>query len=351
MRKKLALIVRMDDTGLGNQTRELYEMLKPHKLMVINSSSFKENIKQHPEWYEKHNNAYVVNGFPSVAQIMKFLTPDIDVILSVELFYNFDLVHIAKIRGIKTILQYNYEFFDYLDGEHFKPDLFIAPAEWNIDKLKDKGIENIKFLPPPINDEKFENIRIFNKNIDGELKILHMLGIRAVNDRNGTKDLEDSLKYSKGKYKLTIHSQNEYDGKKIKDERVEYRSDNFKDIVDIYKGFDLIVIPRKYGGLCLPMNEAMMAGIIPIMTDIEPNSSALPGECLVESKKYGEFEAHMPVDLYQVNKKELAKTLDKFAKMTRKELNELKSVMASLAYNRYSSDILHNKYKRVIEEI
>ena len=59
----------------------------------------------------------------------------------------------------------------------------------------------------------------------------------------------------------------------------------------------------------------------------------------------------MPVDLYQVNKKELAKTLDKFAKMTRKELNDLKSVMASLAYNRYSSDILYNKYKRIIEEI
>lgn len=351
MNRKVALIVRMDNTGLGNQTRNLFNMLKPDKLMVIDSSSFKNNIEQHHNWYNKHKNAYIVNGFPTMNQLMKFLTPDIKVIISVELFYNFDLVHVARMRGIKTILQYNYEFFDYFDNKHYRPDLFLAPSTWNLDKLINNGIENIKYLPPPLNDEEFKESRDFNMNIDGELKILHVVGIRAVNDRNGTEDLEKSLKYSKGKYSITIHSQYEHGSKKVNDKRVIYRTENFKNEADIYKGFDLIIIPRRYGGLCLPMNEAMMSGVIPIMTDIEPNNTALPDECLVKSNKYGEFESHMPVELYQVDQIELAKTIDKFSRMNRKKLLELKKDMFSLAYERYSNDNLYNIYKKVIEEV
>jgi hypothetical protein len=41
--------------------------------------------------------------------------------------------------------------------------------------------------------------------------------------------------------------------------------------LDQYKDGDVLVIPRKYGGLCLPMQEALAHGIPVIMPDIEPN--------------------------------------------------------------------------------
>ena len=50
----LGIIVRSDNTGLGNQTRELTYMLNPVKVMLINSHSFNKN-KQNPEWYENYN--------------------------------------------------------------------------------------------------------------------------------------------------------------------------------------------------------------------------------------------------------------------------------------------------------
>lgn len=37
-----------------------------------------------------------------------------------------------------------------------------------------------------------------------------------------------------------------------------------------------MILPRKYAGLCLPMNEALMSGLPVIMTDIEPNNVILP---------------------------------------------------------------------------
>ena len=46
---RLGIIARSDNTGLGNQTRELVDMLKPDKILLINSSFFNQN-RQHPEW-------------------------------------------------------------------------------------------------------------------------------------------------------------------------------------------------------------------------------------------------------------------------------------------------------------
>ena len=40
---------------------------------------------------------------------------------------------------------------------------------------------------------------------------------------------------------------------------------------DLYDGCSILVMPRRYGGLCLPVLEAMTRGLAVVMTDIEPN--------------------------------------------------------------------------------
>lgn len=41
---------------------------------------------------------------------------------------------------------------------------------------------------------------------------------------------------------------------------------------EMYEGHGVLVMPRKYGGLCLPVQEAMAAGLAVIMTNTAPNS-------------------------------------------------------------------------------
>ena len=46
---KLGIIARSDNSGLGNQTRELVHMLNPDKVLLIDFSEFKKK-EQHTEW-------------------------------------------------------------------------------------------------------------------------------------------------------------------------------------------------------------------------------------------------------------------------------------------------------------
>ena len=57
----------------------------------------------------------------------------------------------------------------------------------------------------------------------------------------------------------------------------------------MYSGFDAMVLPRRYAGLCLPMNEALMSALPVFMTNISPNNAILPPKWLAESKQIDTF--------------------------------------------------------------
>jgi len=279
---RLGIIARADKTGLGNQTKELVDMLKPDKILLIDSSHFNGN-KQHPEWYEGYNVQTTTEGFATYSEVGEFLT-DIDVVISCEIFYSHRLSNLAHRRGIKTILQYNYEFFEYFIHEGIRqPHILLGPSLWNIDKIRqDFGSHSrIIHLPPPTSPEIFEEAKKINQ-AKTHKRILHVAGKRANNDRNGTDIVIEMLKYSKADYELVITSQSDYNPN-CDDPRLTIDSSNPDDRSALYSGFDFMVLPRKYGGLCLPMNEALLSGLPVIMTNISPNNTILPLEWLVEA--------------------------------------------------------------------
>jgi hypothetical protein len=68
---RLGIIARSDNTGLGNQTRELVNMLNPNKILLINSAPFNNN-KQNPDWYKDYNVYSTKNGMPTTKEIVWF---------------------------------------------------------------------------------------------------------------------------------------------------------------------------------------------------------------------------------------------------------------------------------------
>jgi len=122
---RIGIIARSDNTGLGNQTRELVKMLNPNIILLIDSRSFNGN-KQHPEWYKGYQ-VIKTNGFPNGNQISAFLR-EVDVVLSCETFYSTNFANFAKRKNVKTILQYNYEFLENVSkADAPLPDMFLAP--------------------------------------------------------------------------------------------------------------------------------------------------------------------------------------------------------------------------------
>jgi len=345
---KLGLICRMDDTGLGNQTRELMKLLRPYKLLVINSTSFNKN-EQHPEWYADYTNVIFTKAWPDnteVAQFMDGLTH----VFSAELMYNDRVYDIARQKGIKTYVHVNYEFCDQLrDRRRQSPYYWVLPSHWKKEEM-DKLFRRVEILPPPLFMNEYKQNRQNNYQRSGRLRFLHIIGRQAVHDRNGTIDLLESLKYTTSDFELVIKSQSLLDEsitRRVNDNRIIFDSRPTKDNKDLYNDFDVMILPRRYGGLCLPMNEALASGLPVIMPNISPNNQILPSKWLIEATKTSSFMAREIIDIYSSNQQDLANKIDYFCKLDKHDLENEKVDAFNIAFDHFSSDVLYPKYERL----
>lgn len=343
---RLGIIARSDNTGLGNQTKELVDMLKPDKVMLINSISFNKN-KQYPERYKDYNCQYV-RGFPQTDEINSFLK-NIDVVLTCETFYNNSFVSIARRNGIKTFLQYNYEFLDYLQKpDQELPDVLIAPSLWGFEAVTEafSSRSRVVHLPPPTTPDLFTKAKS-NNLIKDHKRLLHIGGKAAHLDRNGTNTIIEMLKYSKADYELVIKSQSKLNIS-INDSRVLVDTDSPVNKQDLYSGFDAMILPRRYAGLCLPMNESLLSGLPVFMTDISPNNNILPNSWLVPSKKIDEFKARTMVDVYEADPELLARLVDDYINNSNKI--EQKEKAFEIGMNNFATENLKQKYLDLLEK-
>jgi len=344
---RLGIIARCDNTGLGNQTRELVKMLNPDKILLIDSHSFNNN-KQYPNWYNGYSVIKTIRGMPRTKEILSFLD-DIDVVISCETFYHLDFIDIARKRNIKTILQYNYELFgNMVNPEWPLPDVLLAPSIWNLNIVKEKFESKCKVahLPPPTDTSLFNIVRENNLSKTHK-RILHVAGKKAAKDRNGTNTVVEMLKHSNADYELVVATQTPLDFI-TKDSRLKINKDNVTNREDLYNGYDAMVLPRRYAGLCLPMNEALISGLPVFMTDISPNNQILPKEWLVKSDKIGEFKTKSMVDIYEANHEELANSIDNY--FNNVNIYDSKQKAIEVGFNNFSVEVLKDKWLNIINE-
>ena len=344
---RIGFIARSDNTGLGNQTKELVDMLKPDKVLLINSYSFNRNV-QHPEWYAEYK-CMTSNGIPSTNIIHNFLR-DIDILITCETFYSDIIIKRARERGIKTVLQYNYEFLKNLNtpGTMYLPDVLVSPSSWYFDQVRDifKDTAKVVHLPPPSRPELFENAKQNNMFKDHN-RILHIAGKAAIKDRNGTNTVFEMLKYSEADYQLVVKSQTKIEDAP-NDPRLIIEVGNVKNREDMYSGFDAMVLPRRYAGLCLPMNEALLSGLPVFMTDISPNNNILPKKWLAKSNKIDELQTQALLDVYEADPKELAKIIDDYVNSNKEKE---KQEAFEIGFNNFSVEKLYPQYIDLLQSI
>ncbi len=313
--------------------------------MVVDCPS----LKPLPLHLDRFPGATVVKGFPKTHHIEAFLD-GLDVVLSCETFYNNDFPAIAERMGVKTVLQYNFEFLEHLRRPDLpKPTLFAAPSMWRYDEVP---FENKCFLPVPIAIDRFPD-RV--PNITAKT-FLHIIGRPAIHDRNGTADLLDALQHVRSNITVVIKCQEpRYVQGLLLSRRVprnvELRidADDTVNYWDNYSVGDVLVMPRRFGGLCLPANEALGAGMPVIMPDIEPNNAWLPQDWLVPASKQGQFQAKTTIDLFTADHEALAAKIDQFAQ-DETFFGESANRTASLA-KELSWDNLKSEYQRVFTEL
>lgn len=357
---RLGLIARADNSGLGVQTHEFYLNMEIAKTMVVDISRLNGNRV----YLDRYPGATVTHGFPTHAEIDEFLE-GLDVVFVAESPYDYYLYSRARELGVKTAVQYNYEFFDWFAHPDFpKPDLLIAPSLWHYEQIEHwcqrNGVSH-KYLHCPVNREHLPFRGIHQAKV-----FLHTAGRAAAHDRNGTEVVIRASRFLKSNAKILVHFQGEQglahqvtrtfedylrlqqeqgDPTKLSIVRVDY-----DDYADIYKQGDVLLLPRRYGGNCLPMNEALSTGMPVIMTNVSPNNQVLPLDWLVPAYKISEFTPRTTVDIYGSSPQALAGKIDQFANMTEEQMQRQNQRAGSLAHT-ISWDSMRSQYQKVLEDL
>lgn len=282
---------RANNAGLGAQSWEFWRHVKPEATALIDYSHIDGKVSC-PDRYAGDPGVQHFHGPPADEQIDAWLDEvDPDCVVTMETPYNPYLYTACRERGITTFNQYNFEFLRQLQGHpHLPlPDVLMAPTHWCVDRVQAAlGTQAwVRYLPVPTATDRFPPRR------PGKLKrFLHVAGYQLHEDRNGTETLLAAISLVQNPdVEFTVFSQHRLPG--CTDPRVRVLHTNLLNYWDLYAHGDCLLLPRRYGGLCLPCQEGMAAGLVVVMPDVLPNTAMLHPATLFPVR--GTVEGHYPV--------------------------------------------------------
>lgn len=279
--------------------------------MIVDCPSMKP-LPFHPEQFTG-DGVSVVHGMPTPTDFARWL-PGLDVVLTAECPYHFSLYTIAAQMGIKTVLAVNPEFCDYFRHPNWpQPSLYAAPSTWMYDLLPEPKC----LLQVPVATEHFTP-----QTADKATRYLHVVGRPAIHDRAGTADLLLALESVRSDITVTITCQEPGYVQSLIDANDIHLPDNItlriadgdrENYWQLYENQHVLISPRRFGGLSLPMQEACAAGMPVLAPAVSPTIDWLPGDWLIPASHAGSFVAHTSVDLYTVDHLALATKIDQIA--------------------------------------
>lgn len=274
-----ALIARADNGGLANMLLPLARNVKFDKILVVFSGHTTRGTA-HPERYEGLGEVRSVEALPR-ARDVAWATTDVDLLYTAETWYHPYFLQSASERGVRTVVHAMPELWSV----HETADEVWAPTPWRLDLLP----TNTKVVPVPVDRE----LLTYRKQDLSSLSILHVT-TNAMEDREGTELLLEAASLLDFEVDIRILGLNHrHPGPKH-----EYRGlahiewvgavdHPFWEMWRLARPTDVLVQPRRYGGLCLTMQEAAAVGI-PILTlDLSPQRAHLTPFNVVATQPLG----------------------------------------------------------------
>lgn len=259
---------RADDRGLGRLTLDFYLHMRPDRTLVVDMGTWARQFKQH---LGRYPDATVVafNGGQLDPLVMRRFFTGLDVAIMYETAYDHRAYEIARAAGCRTVLYSMPEFHRHATEDLPGPDVVWLPTCWRADL-----IPGARVVPAPVALDEAGAVPAR----PGRLRVLHVAGHRASGDRNGTIPFLRALRSVRSDAAVRVMTQDPRLPKVqgITRQRVQVDVGGVEDHWRLYDRADLLVMPRRYGGLCLPVQEALAAGLAVAMTGCEPNPQTWP---------------------------------------------------------------------------
>lgn len=278
---RFGLVARSEDRGLGILSWEIQRHMNPTRTLVVDMGELAGKFPRHPDRFPEATTVPFVDGTLPESICREWLA-GLDVVLLLETAYDQRFIGWARDAGVVTIQYVMPEFYRAELTE--QPDVVWNPTTWRHDTLPDGA----RVVPFPV---ALDRLGGPEKRTGGPIRVLHNAGHRAAMDRNGAAVFYAALRQIRTQVpiEVTISGQ---DGRlpafrPVRNLSIANRVHGSPDYWDVPAGFDMLVMPRRYGGLCLPVQEAMAAGVVPLMPDVSPNLDwpVWP----LKSRPYGEF--------------------------------------------------------------
>ena len=264
---KIGAIVRSEYArGLAIQTKNFVDHMPVERVLSVKMTN--PDCALAEGWYPGATEVTCSREHTLDERLVREWMEGLDVVFTVETPYDWSLPRWAREMKVKTVIQGNPEFVRHGQvgyGHHEHPDAWWWPTSWRLANLP-PGI----VMPVPMPDHEPTAAEPFD---GGPLRIYHIAGKRAFADRNGTDTVINSLRALREDIIVTMHgldhSLPEIDP--VRNLTVNVERVGVADRWDMHRDQHLLVMPRRYGGLCLPVLEAASRGIAVLMTDVSPN--------------------------------------------------------------------------------
>lgn len=250
---------RGDKRGLATLTADFARNMAPDKILGIEVPG-----SPYPNDWSGFEDIEVVPMSELSGSLITEWLSDVDAVYFAETGYHEETFNIAW-NMARTFLHAMPEFYPW----DRPTDVVANPTTWLLDRMPG----SIHF-PCPIDTVRFpftlrEEARVF----------LHVVGHPAMKDRNGTRIVLDALPYLDESVEIVIRSRQELRGpQKPSRAKVRVEIGDFPDNADLYAGADVLILPRRYGGLSLPMQEAASLGMPVVTLDREPERGFIHDE-------------------------------------------------------------------------
>lgn len=259
---------RADDRGLGRLSHDFFTYMAPERTLVINMGPHSRGFAQHVDRYLDCD-VVPFNGGHLDDRVMSRFFAGLDVAVFYETAYDHRAYDFARAAGCRTVLMTMPEFHRHATEILPQPDVVWAPTSWRLDTLP----SGTRVVPVPV------TVWEPPRPAGGLLRVLHVAGHRTSGDRNGTIAFLRALRLLRRNVAVRVVTQD----RRLPNVQhlprhmpVTVETGGVADYRCLYDHADLLVMPRRYGGLCLPVQEALAAGLAVAMTDCEPNLASWP---------------------------------------------------------------------------
>lgn len=261
-----SMIGRADDGGLGVMTQEIARHLQPDRVLVprleggsANRDGFDVSRFTGDGGSSVREEAWDGGMFSDSS--LRWVVDEVQAVYTAETCYDERLAHLCAERGVRL--------FIHAMPELFGPELraaqelgarILLPTSWERHRFNG----DTRILPVPVARDRLPGTE------RRTIKTFLHPSAPAMLDRNGTDLVREAIGHVKNACTLIVS------GPGAPKERTRVGVvdvvplDHQRNYWQVYEDADALVLPRRYGGLSLPMQEAASCGFPIVTTRLSP---------------------------------------------------------------------------------